>query len=181
MWLLLACLLGASGCARTPEQPAVDEEPRVRARFEELQQALKERDPEQINRLLAIPSQADAQGVARHYRFEFSRADDKGRAAYTEELGITLDDMRRFNGPMVFKTKPFLARYRDIRDGMFERASVLGDNATVDFRTEDGERDRLSLVQENGEWRFLLTMPPVISVSGDKKQDQPTKSTSPPR
>jgi hypothetical protein len=174
-WLILAVLLGTIGCAKTPEAVPVDQEPAVRARFEELQRALKERDTEGLTRLLAMQSQADAQGVARFVRLSFARADDKTREHYRKELGISPDEMMRFNGPMFFKTQPFLKRYKEVIDGKIERISIQGDNATLYYRDEEGEQEKLLLVREEGEWKFWLPMPPVRPAEEGKEKDKKEK------
>jgi hypothetical protein len=162
-------LVGAAGCAKTPEAAPVDEEPAVRARFEELQEALKGSDPERVNQLLTIESQADAQGVARFVRAKFAQADDETRKRYRADLDITPDEMMRFNGPLFFKTRPFRERYKEIRDGKFERASIQGDNAKLYYRDDEGEQEKLILIRENGEWRFWLKMPSLHLEEGKDK------------
>lgn len=174
-WLILAALLGAIGCAKTPEAARVDQEPVIRARFEELQKALKEHDPERLNLLLAIESQANAQGIAYSLRRAFTRADEKTIERYRKELGISLEDMTRFNGPMFFKTRPFLAKYGEVADGKFERVSIQGDNATLYYRDEEGEQEKLLLVHENGEWKFWLPMPPLRPAEEDGEKDKKEK------
>lgn len=175
MWLPLAFLLGAAGCGKAPEAAPADEEPAVRARFEELQKALKEHDPEQLNLLLSIESQANAQGVAHALRSSFARADEKALERYRKELDISREDMARLNGPMFFKTRPFLEKYKEARDGKYERASIQGDNATLYYRDEEGEREKLLLVRENGEWKFWLTMPSLLFAEEDKDKDKKAK------
>ena len=174
-YLLLTALLGAIGCAKTPEAAPVDEEPAVRARFEELQKALKERDPERLNRLLAIESQANAHFVAHTLRSAFARADEKTLERYRKELGISLEDMTRFNGPMFLKTRPFLAEYARLSDAMLERVSIQGENATVSCRNEEGELEKLFLIRQDGEWKFQLPMPPLRLAEGAKGKDKKTK------
>jgi hypothetical protein len=157
---LLLLLATACGCTKPPAAPPPgDEEPRIRARFEEFRDALQARDAERLWAMLSRQSQADAERAARTLRTEHDKADPQSKAEQEKELGLSAADLSKLTGRDLMRTRPFQERYEEARDGKFERASVKDDNATVYFRDDEGDREKLIMLREGEQWKLWLKVP----------------------
>jgi hypothetical protein len=162
--LLLLVLAGVCGCTKPPTVSAPqssDEEPQVRARFAQFQKALKERDAAQLWAMLAKQTQTDGERAARTLHAEYDKADDATKGRMQKELGLSAADLAQLTGRDLVRTKIFDKRYEEPRDGKFERAIVQGDQATVYFRDEEGDEEKLILLREEGQWKLWLKIPTV--------------------
>lgn len=157
-WLYLLLLVG--GCARSETPPAGDDEGlRVRARFETFQKTLQSGDVETLWAMLSKQSQNEADRAARTLRADYEKADVPAQAAQEKELGLAGADLASLTGRGFLKTRRFQAKYEEARQGKFDGVSAQGDTATVYFFDDEGDREKLLLVREDGQWKFWLKMP----------------------
>jgi hypothetical protein len=133
----------------------------VRARFAEVQAALKVGDADQIWALLADKSHADAERTAQKIQAAYTKAGPEGKAELEEALGLTGAELAGLTGKAFLKGKRFLGRYRDLPGSKIEKVTVGGGNATVSYLEEDGDKEKMLLVREGGAWKVWLTMPAV--------------------
>jgi hypothetical protein len=169
----LLLLVSACGCTKTPTvlaPPHSDDEPQLRARFDQFQKALREQDSERLWTMLSSQTQADAERVARSLHVEYEKADAATKAQLVKELGLPDAKLAQLTGRDLVKTKPFQKRYEEVREGKYEKASVQGDNATVHFRDEEGDQEKLILLREEGQWKLWLKIPTPQRTSDEPMQ-----------
>jgi hypothetical protein len=172
-WLGMALLVGASGCAKPAEAPPVDEGAAVRARFEEFQKTLGEHDADRLWAMLSRQSRDEAERAARVLRAEYEKADAKKRAEQEKTLGLSGAELAKLTGRDFLKTRRFEAKYKEAREGKFERVSAQGDTATVYFVDDEGDREKILLLREEGQWQLWLKMPGGGRRTADEeKEDQ---------
>jgi hypothetical protein len=143
----------------TPTPLTRDDEPEIRARFTEFQKALEGNDAERLWAMLSSQARADAERAARSLRAEYEKTDAATKAKLVKELGLPDADLAQLTGRDLVKTKPFQKRYEEVRKGKYEKASVQSDNATVHFRDEEGDQEKLILLREEGQWKLWLKIP----------------------
>ncbi len=172
-WFYLLLLVGVCGCAPPAEPKANDDEgQRVRSRFEAFRKALSETDVETLWAMLSKQSQGDADRAARTLRAEYEKADAKTRADREKELGLSAAELAALTGRGFLKTRPFLAKYEEARQGKFDHVSAQGDTATVYYFDDEGDREKLLLVREDGQWLFWLKMPAVRHQAEEAKDEK---------
>ena len=157
--LSLGCALGCSGGTERAVRAPADEEGQVRARFAELQTALKAGDADKVWALLNSKSQADAERAARALQTAYAQAGAEEKAKQEEAVGLTGDDLAGLTGKGFLKTRRFRRKYDELPDSRVERVTVEGDNATVYYREPDGDDEKLILVRQEGQWRAWLAVP----------------------
>lgn len=155
-------LLGiAAGCTgRPPDGPVSEDEPVLRQRFGELQEAIKNGDTDKLWSMLDSRSQAEAENAARVVLAQYSSAGPEQKARLEAALGLSAADMAGLTGKIVLKTKPFLnSKYRDLPGSQIEKVTGTGDDATVYYLETDGDREKLIFVRQQGLWRVWLAVP----------------------
>jgi hypothetical protein len=152
----------AAGCSPKPAgPPAADEEGAVRARFAELQSAIKDRDADKLWLLLDTRSQGDAERSAKAIQAAYAKAAPEEKAKQEEALGLPGTELARLTGKGFLKSKRFQDRYREVPESKIEKVEVQGDSATVHYLEPDGETEKAILVRQDGSWKVWLTMPRV--------------------
>jgi hypothetical protein len=153
--LLLVTL--AAGPARPQGK---DAESQVRARFGELQAALKAKDVDRTWKLLAKKSRSDAERVAKDVRSAYAKASPKEKARQEEVLGLSGKELASMTGKDYLRTKRFLRKAGEIARGEFRKVAVETERARVYyFDVDDNEIERVVFVREGGEWKAWL---PVV-------------------
>jgi hypothetical protein len=160
-WLawLAGGLVLAFGCASWTERPAAGDEGPVREAFVALQAALRARDAEKVWQLLDADSQADAERMAKAIRAAYAKANPEGKAEQEKALGLSGTELAALGGPGFLKTHRFLGRYDEIPDGKIEKITVQGDRAIVNYVEPDGDKEKLNLVKQDGQWKVSVPMP----------------------
>jgi hypothetical protein len=153
-------LVAAVGCTAKPaEGPRIDEEEQVRQRFQELQAALKNQDVEQLWALLDRKSQADAERAAQAIQAAYAKADPEEKSKQEETLGLSGAELTALTGPGFLKTKRFVRKYHELPESTITKVALQEDNATIHYLEPDGDKEKLLLVRQEGQWRCWLTMP----------------------
>jgi hypothetical protein len=163
-WAGLLIAVCAAGCnaERKPPAPApADEGGAVRARFAEVQAALKAGDADKLWPLLNEKSHADAERTARKVRAAYAEANPEGKAKLEEAVGLRGAELAGLTGKGFLKSERFRGKYRDVPGSAVEKVALEGDNATVYYLEEDGDKEKMILVREGGAWKVWLTMPAV--------------------
>lgn len=156
---MLALLMFLPGCAGPGVSSHSGEEEKVRQAFAAFQQALKAGDANKLWSLLDAESQADADRVAQTIRDAFARAGPAGQADFEKRLGLPGADLASLNGEGYLKTRRFLGKYDELAQGKVTQVTVQGEQATVNYVEPDGDKERLTLVRQGGQWKLSVPMP----------------------
>jgi hypothetical protein len=152
----------AAGCSTKPtDRPTADEEGLVRGTFAEMQSAIKDHDTDKVWALMDSKSRADAEKTAKDIQGAHAKASAEEKAKEEESLGLTGTELAGLTGQGFLKTKRFQSKYHELPDSTIEKVAVQGDNATVHYLEPDGDKEKLILVRQDGQWKVWLAMPKV--------------------
>ena len=158
-WRALFCVLFAAGCSKTTDVSSVSEEKPVRETVAGLQAALKASDAPTIWKLLDHDSQADAERAAKAVQAAYVKADPKEKSEQEKALGLTADDLAGLTALGFLKSKRFHGKYDELAESKIDKVTVQGDKATVAYTEPDGDKEKLTLVRQDGQWKVSLPMP----------------------
>jgi hypothetical protein len=108
-------------------------------------------------------SQAEAEQAAKSIQTAYAKAGAEEKAKQEEALGLTAGELSGLTGKGFLKTKRFPGKYRELPESTIEKVTVEGDNATVHYLEPDGDKEKLILVRQEGQWKVWLAMPKVGS------------------
>jgi hypothetical protein len=155
-------LLGslAAGCTKpaASNAPKGEDEP-VRQTFAALQAALKAKDADKLWALLDSESQADAERAAKAVQEAYTKAPPEAKTEQEKALGLPGAERSGLTGKGFLKTKRFLGKYDEVSESKIDKVTVQGDSATVNYTEPDGDKEKLSLVRQSGQWKVSLPMP----------------------
>ena len=134
------------------------EEDDVKATFTAFQAALKAADPDKLWALLDATTQADAAQYAEKVRASYANANDDERAKLEKAFGLSADEMSKITGKLYLKAKPVLGKYREVPGSKIDKVTVEGDKATVHYTEDDGDKETLPLVKQDGKWRLSVAV-----------------------
>ena len=157
--LLLIFALGCSKSDRSAGQPAGNEEGAVRQAVTEFQAAFKHHDVDKLWSLLDSESQADAERAAKAIQGAYSKATPEQKVEREKALGLSGAELGALTGSSFLKTKRFYGKYDELADSKIDKVTVQGDEATVAYTEPDGDKEKLALVREAGQWKLTLPMP----------------------
>jgi hypothetical protein len=150
----------ALGCQNNPQTaPSNKGEDQAREAFTDFQVALKARDADKLWALLDTQSQEDAERVAKVIKEAYTKSGAEEKAHQEEALGLTDTELSSLSGRGFLKTKRFQGKYEELRDSKIDKITVQGDTATVMYIEPDGDRERLTLVRQDGRWKLTVPMP----------------------
>jgi hypothetical protein len=152
--LLLILMLGSLAFG-----PVLAGEDDVRLAFGQLQKAIKVRDPDKIWGLIDTDSQSDADRAGKAVQAAFGKADDKGKAEFEKKYGLSAKELADMSGKRFIKSNRFHGKYDEIPGSKLETIKVKADTARLTYIEEDGDKEKLSLVRQKGQWKFILPMP----------------------
>jgi hypothetical protein len=155
---ILSCLAGCSRPTDNAAPPAKGDE-EVRATFVAFQQTLKAKDADKLWSLLAADSQADAERKAKSVRDAYAKANPKERAEQEKTLGLASAELESLKGVGFLKSKRFLGKYDEIPGSKVDKIDVKGDKAVVNYIEDDGDKEKLELIREQGKWKVVVPMP----------------------
>jgi hypothetical protein len=161
--LLLTLMAGpARPQDKAAKAPGEDAAAKVRARFSELQAALKAKDVDRTWKLLAAKSQADAERVAKAVRSAYAKASRAEKAAQEEALGLSGKELAGLTAKDCLRTKRFRKKADEIARGEFRKVAVESPTSArvYFFDAADDETERVVFVHEGGEWKAWL---PVLN------------------
>jgi hypothetical protein len=159
-WFALCVVSVTAGCTKPPApEPGADDTTAVREVFTSFQKALKDAHAEKIWDLLDADSRDDADRAAKGLRDKYAKASGDEKKAQEKDLGLSADELGKLTGKTFLKSKRFLGKYHEVHDSKFDKASVQGDKATVNYVEEDGDKEKFNLVREGGKWKLIVPMP----------------------
>jgi len=152
--LLIASAL-LVGAAVSPACRGAEEDD-ARAAFTAFQAALKAGDPEKIWPLLDTKTQGDADKAAAALKANYAKAKPAEKATLEKAFGLSAAEIKDVTGKVYLKSKRFLGKYHEIPGSKFDKATVEGDKATINYTEEDGDKEKLSLVRQDGKWKVSI-------------------------
>jgi hypothetical protein len=147
------------GCSKTTDIAPVTVEAPVRETFTALQAALKARDEDKLWKLLDSESRAEAERAAKTIQAAYAKADPTEKAEQEKALGLPGAELAALTAAGFLKTKRFHGKYEELSQSKIDKATVQGDKATVAYTEPDGDKEKLTLVRQDGQWRVALPMP----------------------
>jgi hypothetical protein len=154
--IALGLVVGCSGGPQTAQGKGEDQ---VRESFTALQAALKAKDADKIWALLDAESQADAERAAQGIKAAYEKASADEKAQQEKALGLTGPELSSLSGRAFLKTKRFYGKYDELPESKLDKVTVQGDSATVNYVEPDGDKEKLTLVRQEGHWKVTLPMP----------------------
>ena len=147
------------GCSKTTDISPVSVEAPVRDTFTALQAALKARDGDKLWKLLDSESRAEAARAAKAVQTAYAKADPAERSEQEKALGLPGGELAALTAADFLKTKRFHGKYEELSESKIDKVTVQGDKATVAYTEPDGDKEKLTLVRQDGQWRVSLPMP----------------------
>jgi hypothetical protein len=137
------------------------EEKGVRDTFTAFADAIKAKDAPKIWQLLDKESQTAAERSARSVKATYARANAEEKTKLETALGLSAAEFAKLTGEGFLKTKGFRGKYNEIPGSKIEKISVQEKRATVNYTEEDGDKEKLRLIFQDGKWKVSAPMPPV--------------------
>jgi hypothetical protein len=137
-------------------------EEEIKTAFAALQSAVKAEDVDKIWGLLAKDSQDEAEREAKVVRDGFGKLTNKKKAAFQEKMGLSAKEMTEMTGKLYLKSKPFTEEVDDLPDSKLDKVVVAGESATVHYTDEEGKRETIDVVREQGQWKFDVSVPKAV-------------------
>ncbi len=157
--LLAAALVLVSGCPNPTGTPAGKDEDEVRAAFTAFQAALKARDADKLWSQLDSESQADAERAAKAAKAAYEAASGDEKAQQEKALGLSAAEISALTGKGFLRTKRFQGKYDEVPESKLDKVSVQGNTATVNYVEPDGDKEKFTLVRQDGRWALVVPMP----------------------
>jgi hypothetical protein len=123
------------------------------------QAALEARDAAKLWSLLDSESRSDAERSAKAIQDAYAKASPKEKTDQEEALGLPGTELAALTGTGFLKTKRFHGKYHDVPGSTIDKVNIKGDTAKVDYTEEDGDKENLQLVRQDGQWKLSLPMP----------------------
>jgi hypothetical protein len=136
------------------------EEP-VRKAFMDFQAAIKAKDAAKVWELLDADSQKAAERAAKAVKSAYAGANADKKAKMEKALGLPGAMLAKLNGEGFLKTSGFQGKYHEVPGSKIAQVMVQGDQATVTYIEEDGDKEKLRLNRQGGKWKVSAPMPPV--------------------
>jgi hypothetical protein len=148
-----------SGCQKPATTSAGDPEKAIRETVAEFQAALKARDADKLWSLLDHDTQTDAERAAKTIRESYAKADATQKAEQEKNLGLPGAELAALTGVGYLKTELFHGKYDEVPGSTIDKVTPQGDKATVAYTEADGDKEKLSLVRQDGRWKLSLEIP----------------------
>jgi hypothetical protein len=156
-------LLGGCSTASSPtvaKKGGKDDE-QVRQAFAAFQAALKARDGAKLWDLLDKDSQTDAEKAAKVLQADYDKLPPQEKTAKEKMLGLTGDELAKLTAPHFLKSNHFYGAYDEVPDSKLDSVNFQGDEAVVSYTEADGDKKKLTLTRQDGQWRVSVPMPKV--------------------
>lgn len=140
---------------------AGDAEADVRAKFGELQSAVKKNDTDKIWALLSDKSKATAEKTVKDIQAAHAKAGAKDKGDIEAALGLSAAEIAKLTAQGYLKTKRFRTKYDELPESKIEKVVVQKEDATVHFLEPDGDKERLIYLRQDGQWKAWLGIPKI--------------------
>jgi hypothetical protein len=152
-------VLGCTASDGTPGKSTDKDKEPVRLAFTAFQAAVKARDDEKLWNSLDSDSRTDAERAAKTIRTAYEKASADDKAKQEMELGLSSADLAMLTGARFLKSDRFHGKYHEVADSKIDDITVQGDKATVAYTEEDGDKEKLALYRQDGQWKVSVAMP----------------------
>jgi hypothetical protein len=155
-WALLVLL---AGCGAPATQAVNKDEDQIRQVFKVFQEAITARDGDKLWGLLGPDSQADAEEEAKKVRESYDKAAAEDKTKQEAAFGLSAAELKDLKGAGFLKSKRFCGKYHEVPQSKIDKVTVQGDNATLNYLEEDGDKEKFALVRKSGQWKLVVPMP----------------------
>jgi uncharacterized membrane protein YvbJ len=131
------------------------EEDKVKEAFQAFQDAIKARDADKIWDLLDTSSREAAEKTAKTFKDAYAKAKDDKKKELEKRLGLTADQLAGLTGKTFLKSTRYHAKYHEVPGSTVEKVAVEDKKATVFYTEEDGDKEKLGLVNQDGKWKVV--------------------------
>jgi len=135
-----------------------EDEDQVKETWKAFQGAIKARDGEKVWDLLDASSRAAAEKFAKRYKAKYAKADDAAKKELEKDLELTGAELAGLTPQLFLKSKRYYGKYNEVPGSKLEKIAIDGAKATLFYLEEDGDKEKLGLVREDGKWK--LSAPP---------------------
>jgi hypothetical protein len=136
-----------------------NDEQTVKEAFEAFQAAIKAKDAEKLWGLLDSDSRGDAERAAKAIKAAYAKASAEQKAELEKKLGLAGDELAKLTGAGFLKTKRFLGKYDEVPGSKIEKVTVQRNSAKVQYVEEDGDKETMKLIRQDGKWKLSVPMP----------------------
>lgn len=166
-FLFAVSLLGCNRAAPVNKGGDGDKksEAEIKTAFASLQAAIKAKDADKVWGLLARDTQKDAERQGKAVQEAFANLPDADKPAYEKKVGLSAKELTEMTGKLYVKSSTFYSgETGEMPGAKLEKVTAAGDSGSVVYKEDDGkgERETRSVVQEDGQWRFVLPVPKAV-------------------
>ncbi len=153
-------LLLLAGCSGEPTgQATAEEDAELRARFAEVQTAVKDRDGDKLWTLLDARSRGEAEKAAQKLKEGYAKATPDDQAKLQETHGLSKEELIGLTPQRYLKSRKLSTKYEDLPGSKVERVAREGENATLYYLEPDGDHEKAIFLREDGKWKIWLRIP----------------------
>jgi hypothetical protein len=161
LFVAAGCSTEAPNRSGSRDGSASESEAAVRAKFSEVQSAIKGKDAGRLWGLLSGKSQAEADKMASVIRADYEQGSTEKQAKMEKDLGLSGAKLSKLTGRGFLESKFFLDKRGEMADGTVTRVTAEEGRATVYFDEPDGDKEKLPFVLEDGQWKAWMKIPKV--------------------
>jgi hypothetical protein len=137
---------------------AADED-KVKEACVAFQDAIKARDGAKLWDLLDSASRASAEKFARSYKARYAKADDAGKKELQKNLGLTAEQLADLTPQLFLQSKRYHGKYHEVPGSKLDKIAIDADQATVFYIEDDGDREKLTFLRQEGKWKVSAPPP----------------------
>jgi hypothetical protein len=131
---------------------AADED-QIRQAFQNFQAAIKARDADKLWDLLDRQSRTAADAAAKEIQASYQKANGANKQKLEKALGLTGAELASLTGKVFVKSNKYIGKYHEVPGSTVEKVTVEGDKATVFYKEEDGDKEKLAFIREDAKWK----------------------------
>jgi hypothetical protein len=131
------------------------EEDKVKEVFKAFQDAVKAKDADKLWDLLDTSSREAAEKTAKTFKDAYAKAKDDKKKELEKNLGLTADELAGLTGKTFLKSARYHGKYHEVPGSTVEKVAVEDKKATVFYKEEDGDKEKLGLVNQDGKWKVV--------------------------
>ena len=150
--------------ATKPVESAKDNDEQIKQAFGNLQAAIKAKDGDKVWGLMAKDARDDAEREAKVMKESFGKLTGDDKAGYEKKVGLSAAELAAITGKAYVKSKTFYSGEVDeLPDSKMDKIVMTGDTGILHYIEEKGDKEKLPVVREEGQWRFAVPVPKAVS------------------
>jgi hypothetical protein len=151
--IVLGALLLAANSVR-----ADADEDRAKETFVALQGAIKAGDADKMWALLDATTQKAVEKTATAAAAEYDNAKAEGKTQLEKLFGLSAEEFGKLNAEpkLYLKSKRLPNKWRELPGSKIDKVTVSGDKATLNYTEDDGDKEKLELVKQDGKWKVIF-------------------------